>query len=87
LPRDAEVYSVATIRVPVPGLVSPYTVVIAELGDTEVRTLVRLTGAPPGSVCIGDHGRLVFRLVAVRSGVPDYGFGFLPDQTALEAGS
>ena len=85
LPRQAEIYSLATIRVPVPGLVSPYTVVIAELGDTGVRTLVRLTGAPPGSVQIGDHGRLVFRLVAVRSGVPDYGFAFQPDHTAQEA--
>jgi uncharacterized OB-fold protein len=81
LPRHGEVYSLATIRVPVPGLVSPYTVVIVELGDTGVRTLVRLTGATPGSVAIGDTGSLVFRLVAVRSGVPDYGYGFLPDAT------
>lgn len=80
LPRNGEIYSLATIRVPVPGLISPYTVVIAELGDTEVRTLVRLTGAPPGSVQIGHRGSLVFRLVAVRSGVPDYGYGFLPDR-------
>jgi len=28
LPRDGEVYSLATIRVPVPGLIGPYTVVI-----------------------------------------------------------
>lgn len=64
---------------PVPGLISPYTVVIVELGDSGVRTLVRLTGATPGSVDIGDTGSLVFRLVAVRQGVPDYGYGFLPD--------
>jgi uncharacterized OB-fold protein len=80
LPREGEVYSLATIRVPVPGLIGPYTVVIAELGDTGVRTLVKLTGAAPGSVSIGDRGRLVFRLVAVRSGVPDYGYGFLPER-------
>jgi uncharacterized OB-fold protein len=78
LPRDAEVYSLATIRVPVPGLVTPYTIVIAELGDTGVRTIVKLTGAAPGSVAIGDRGTLVLRLVAVRQGVPDYGYGFLP---------
>ncbi len=81
LPRHGVVYSLATIRVPVPGLISPYTVVIVELGDTGVRTLVRLTGATPGSVKIDDTGSLVFRLVAVRQGVPDYGYGFLPDST------
>ena len=73
-----EVYSLATVHVPVPGLATPYTVVLAELGDTGVRTLVRLTGAPPGSVAIGDRGRMVFRRVAVRMGVPDYGYAFLP---------
>jgi len=78
LPREATIYSLATIRVPVPGLVSPYTIVIAELGDTGVRTIAKLTGAPPGSVAIGDRGMLVLRLVAVRQGVPDYGYGFLP---------
>ena len=50
LPREAEVYTLATIHVPVPGLVTPYTVVVAELGDTAVRLLARLTGARPGSV-------------------------------------
>jgi uncharacterized protein len=79
LPRDGAIYSLATIRVPVPGLISPYTVVIVELGDSGVRTLVRLTGATPGESKIGDTGSLVFRLVAVRQGVPDYGYGFLPD--------
>lgn len=82
LPRQAVIYTLATVRVPVPGLVSPYTVVVVELGDTGVRVLVRLTGAEAGSVRIGDRGRLVFRLVAVRSGVPDYGYGFLPDEQA-----
>jgi hypothetical protein len=33
---------------------------------------------PAGTVAIGDRGRLVFRKVADRSGVPDYGYGFLP---------
>lgn len=79
LPRDAEIYTLSTIHVPVPGLVSPYTIVVAELGDSGVRVTVRLTGAAAGSVGIGDRGRLVFRLVAVRSGVPDYGYAFLPD--------
>jgi uncharacterized OB-fold protein len=83
LPREAEIYTLATVRVPVPGLFSPYTVTLVELGDTGVRVLVPLAGAEPGSVRIGDRGRLVFRLIAVRSGVPDYGYGFLPDATEI----
>jgi uncharacterized OB-fold protein len=84
LPRRAEIYTLATIRVPVPGLISPYTVTLVELGDSGVRLLVRLTGSDAGSVSIGDRGKLVLRLVAVRSGVPDYGYGFLPDEQASD---
>jgi uncharacterized OB-fold protein len=80
LPRQAEVYTLATIHVPVPGLETPYTVVLVELGDSGVRMLVQLTGAAAGAVAIGDHGRMVFRRVAVRSGVPDYGYAFFPTQ-------
>jgi hypothetical protein len=54
--------------------------VLVELGDSGVRLLVRLTGVPAGAVGIGERGRLVFRRVAQRSGVPDYGYGFLPDE-------
>jgi uncharacterized OB-fold protein len=78
LPREGEVYTCATVHVPVPGLTTPYSLVLVELGDSGVRLLVQLTGAPPGSVAIGDRGQLVFRKVADRSGVPDYGYGFLP---------
>jgi uncharacterized OB-fold protein len=84
LPRRGEAYSLSTVHVPVPGLISPYTIVIVELGDTGVRSLVRLTGAPPDSVTIGDAGTMVFRLVAVRQGVPDYGYAFLPDRIAAD---
>jgi uncharacterized OB-fold protein len=80
LPRDAEIYSRATIHVPVPGLATPYTLVLAELGDSGVRLLGRLTGVPAGSVAIGDSGRMVLRRVAVRTGVPDYGYAFLPTE-------
>jgi uncharacterized OB-fold protein len=81
LPRDCEVYTTTTIRVPVPSLSTPYSLAIVELGDTEVRLLVHVTGTPPGEVRIGDRGTLVFRLVAERSGVPDYGYAFLPEPT------
>ena len=79
LPRDAEVYTLATIHVPVPGLGVPYTVVLVELGDSGVRVLVRLTGAAPGSAAIGDRGWMVLRKVATRNGVPDYGYAFIPE--------
>lgn len=79
LPREAVVYTTSTIHTPVPGLATPYTIVIAELGDTGVRLLARITGADPGSVAIGDRGTMVLRRVADRSGVPDYGYAFLPE--------
>jgi uncharacterized protein len=82
LPRDATIYTATTVHVPVPGLASPYSLAIAELGDTDVRLLVPVTGVTPGSVAIGDPGRLVFRRLSVRSGVPDYGYAFLPDEAA-----
>ncbi|HEY4375755.1 MAG TPA: OB-fold domain-containing protein, partial [Acidimicrobiales bacterium] len=56
----------------------PYTLVLVDLGDSGVRLLVRLTDAEPGSVAIGDGGELQFRLVAIRSGIPDYGYAFRP---------
>ena len=84
LPRHGAIYTLATIRVPVPGLISPYTLTLVELGDSGVRVLVKLTGAAAGSVKIGDTGRLVFRLVATRSGVPDYGYNLLPDLTDVD---
>jgi uncharacterized protein len=79
LPRTGDVYSTVTVHIPVPGLPTPYSLAIVELGDVGVRALVKVTGAPAGAVAIGDRGRLVLRRVAVRSGVPDYGYGFLPD--------
>ena len=82
LPRDATVYTTTTIHTPVPGLATPYTIVIVELGDTGVRLLAQVTGAPPGNVGIGDRGEMVLRRVAERSGIPDYGYAFSPDRVA-----
>ncbi|MGX6509293.1 OB-fold domain-containing protein [Rhodococcus sp. SJ-2] len=79
LPRTGTVYTEVTVHVPVPGLKTPYTLVIVELDDVGVRALVRVTGVEAGTVDIGDRGRLVLRRVAVRSGVPDYGYAFEPD--------
>jgi uncharacterized protein len=79
LPRTGTVYTEATVQIPVPGLKTPYSLVIVELDGVGVRALVKVTGAEPGTVAIGDRGRLALRRVAVRSGVPDYGYAFEPE--------
>ncbi len=78
LPRTGTVYTEVSVHLPVPGLRTPYSLVIVELDDVAVRALVKVTGAPAGSAWIGDRGRLVLRRIAVRSGVPDYGYAFEP---------
>lgn len=85
LPRDGEVYTVTTIHTPIPGMVSPYSLAIVSLGDSGVRVLVHVTDAPAASVGIGRNGTLVLRRVATREGIPDYGYGFRPDE-AFEGG-
>lgn len=82
LPRTGAVYTHATVAVPVPGLRSPYTLVIVELDGVGVRALAKVTGTDPGTVAIGDRGRMVLRRVAIRSGVPDYGYAFEPEAAA-----
>jgi len=82
LPRTGTVYTGVTVRIPVPGLPTPYSQVIVELDGVDVRVLARVTGASAGTVNIGDRGRMVLRLVAVRSGVPDYGYAFCPEEAA-----
>lgn len=86
LPRTGTVYTVVTIHVPVPGLRTPYSLAIVELDGTDVRALVKVTGVAAGSVAIDDRGSLVLRRVAVRNGIPDYGYALLPDR-ADEAAS
>lgn len=82
LPRTGTVYTAVSVHMPVPGLRTPYALVIVELDDSDVRALVKVTGAEADSVRIGDHGRLVLRRMAVRSGVPDYGYAFEPGEAA-----
>ncbi|HEY1703876.1 MAG TPA: OB-fold domain-containing protein [Trebonia sp.] len=83
LPRAGTVYTGVTVRLPVPGLPAPYSLVIVELDDVGLRALARVTGAEAGTVSIGDRGRMVLRRVAVRSGVPDYGYAFYPEEAEL----
>lgn len=79
LPRKAEVYTTSTIHVPVPGLKTPYSLAVVQLEGVDVRVMATVTDAPPGAVDIGDKGTMVFRRVAMRSGVPDYGYAFSPE--------
>lgn len=77
LPRAGSVYTCTTVHVPVPGMATPYSLAIVELDGVGVRALVQVTDAGgPEPVGIGDRGELVFRRVAVRTGVPDYGYAF-----------
>jgi uncharacterized OB-fold protein len=82
LPRTGIVYTETTVQIPVPGLATPYSLAIVELDGVRVRVLVKVTGAEAGTVKIGDRGRLTLRRVAVRSGVPDYGYAFAPETAA-----
>jgi uncharacterized OB-fold protein len=80
LPRTAEVYSVVTVRAPVPGKYGPYSLAVVDLDGTGLRALAHVTDAEAGSARIGDRGDLVLRRVAVRAGVPDYGYAFRPEE-------
>ncbi|WP_280266936.1 OB-fold domain-containing protein [Nocardia wallacei] len=82
LPRTGTVYAETTVRIPVPGSRSPYSLVIVELDNVDVRALAKVTGADPATATIGTRGRMVLRRVAIRSGVPDYGYAFEPEEAA-----
>jgi uncharacterized OB-fold protein len=78
LPRSGSVYTVCTVRIPVPDLPSPYSLAIVSLDDSPVRVLLKVTGVPAGEVEIGESGAVVLRRIALRSGIPDYGYMFWP---------
>ena len=86
LPRTGTVYTETTVHMPVPGLRTPYSLVIVELDGVGVRALVKVTGAEPGTVEIGDRGRLALRRVGVALGVPDYGYMFEPESGSAGRG-
>ncbi|MDV6264701.1 Zn-ribbon domain-containing OB-fold protein [Rhodococcoides yunnanense] len=82
LPRTGEVYTHTTIEIPVPDLPSPYTIALVQLTDSPVRVLLKVTAAVAGDIEIGQSGAVVLRRVALRSGVPDYGYAFWPGRAA-----
>jgi uncharacterized protein len=78
LPRTGTVYTATTIHVPVPGLSSPYTLAVVQLDGVDVRALVPVTDTVQPTAEIDEPGRLVFRKMATRSGISDYGYAFAP---------
>ena len=82
LPLTGEVYTIVPVHTHVPGLPKPYTLAIIALDGVPLRFLAPVTDAPFLSTKIGDRGTLVLRRLAVRQGVPDYGYAFAPDALA-----
>jgi uncharacterized OB-fold protein len=81
LPRTGTVYTHTTVRIPVPDLPSPYSLAVVQLDDSPVRVLLKVTGVPAGEATIGQPGSVVLRRIALRTGVPDYGYAFWPGRT------
>jgi uncharacterized OB-fold protein len=78
LPRTGTVYTHTTVRIPVPDLPSPYSLAVVQLDGSPVRALMKVTGVPAGEATIGQAGAVVLRRIAVRAGIPDYGYAFWP---------
>ena len=81
LPRTGTVYTHSTVRIPVPDLPSPYSLAVVQLDDSPVRVLLKVTGVPAGEATIGQPGSVVLRRIAIRAGIPDYGYAFWPGRT------
>ena len=81
LPRTGTVYTHTTVRIPVPDLPSPYSLAVVQLDESPVRVLLKVTGVPAGEATIGQPGSVVLRRVAIRAGIPDYGYAFWPGRT------
>ncbi len=80
LPRTGDIYTVVPVHAPIPGIPGPYALAIVQLDDSPVRVLAPVTDAVATAARIGDRGRLVLRRLAVREGVPDYGYAFQGDE-------
>ena len=81
LPRTGTVYTHSTVRIPVPDLPSPYSLAVVQLDGSPVRVLLKVTGVPAGEATIGQSGSVVLRRIAMRAGIPDYGYAFWPGRT------
>ncbi|CAN5494491.1 hypothetical protein BH09ACT8_BH09ACT8_39350 [soil metagenome] len=85
LPRTGTVYTHSTVRIAVPDLPGPYSLAVVQLDDSPVRVLLKVTGVPAGEAVIGQPGAVVFRKIAMRSGIPDYGYAFWPGKQGAAA--
>ncbi|TGD87072.1 hypothetical protein BayCH28_15465 [Mycolicibacterium sp. CH28] len=85
LPRTGTVYTHSTVRIAVPDLPSPYSLAVVQLDDSPVRVLLKVTGVPAGEMEIGQPGAVVFRRIAMRTGIPDYGYAFWPGKQGAAA--
>jgi uncharacterized OB-fold protein len=86
LPRTGTVYTHTTIRIPVPDLPSPYSIAVVQLDGSPVRVLLKVTGVPAGEATVGQEGAVVLRRIAMRSGIPDYGYAFWPGRPSVSEG-
>ena len=84
LPRTGEVYTCVKVHVPIPGIPGPYVLAIISLDDSPVRVLAQVADVGGREARIGERGQLVLRRVAVREGVPDYGYAFRSEVDAAE---
>ena len=87
LPRTGTVYTHTTVRIPVPDLPSPYSIAVVQLDGSPVRVLLKVTGVPAGEATIGQPGAVVLRKIAMRSGIPDYGYAFWPGRALVAEGA
>lgn len=83
LPRTGSVYTHSTVRIAVPDLPGPYSLAVVQLDDSPVRVLLKVTGVPAGETVIGQSGAVVLRKLALRTGIPDYGYAFWPDKQGV----
>lgn len=86
LRRTGEVYTCVKVHVPIPGVAGPYDLAIVALDDSPVRVLAQVADVGRRETGIGERGRLVLRRVAVREGVPDYGYAFRSEFDAAGKG-
>jgi len=84
LPRTGEIYTSVKVHVPIPGIAGPYSLAIVALDESPVRVLAQVADVGAREPAIGERGRLVLRRVAIREGVPDYGYAFQSEVTPLE---
>jgi uncharacterized OB-fold protein len=86
LARTGEIYTCVKVHVPIPGIAGPYGLAIVALDGSPVRVLAQVADAGGREAAIGERGRLVLRRVALREGVPDYGYAFQSEIGLVDEG-